>query len=145
MAATRALLSHQIKKARLTPAPFLFQFCVLFLFLRFGMLTMAQRFGDVHTDQKLNKLEAYLKVYSTALRNQNFYLIYFDAFAGAGDIQIGSKEATLLDAVDEYSPFIAGSPLRALKFGKAFDRYIFVDNKKGNVEALKALKEKYAN
>jgi three-Cys-motif partner protein len=106
---------------------------------------MAQRFGDAHTDQKLNKLEAYLKVYSTALKNQDFQLIYFDAFAGAGDIQIGSNEASFLDAVDEYSPFIEGSALRALKFGKAFDRYIFVDKRKKNVEALAALKDKYAD
>ena len=104
---------------------------------------MAQRFGGVHTDQKLNRLEAYLKAYSTALKNQNFQLIYFDAFAGAGDVQIGSNEATLLDTVDEYSPFIEGSPLRALKCGRAFDRYIFVDKKKKNVEALRALREKY--
>lgn len=104
---------------------------------------MAQRFGGVHTDQKLNKLEAYLKAYSTALKNQDFHLIYFDAFAGAGDIQIGSNEATLLDTIDEYSPFIQGSPLRALKFGRAFDRYIFIDKRKKNVEALKALKEKF--
>jgi len=108
-------------------------------------MARTRRFGSVHTDQKLNKLEAYLKVYSTALKNQDFRLIYFDAFAGAGDIQIGSNEDTLFDAIDEFSPFIEGSALRALKFAKAFDKYVFVDKKKENVEALKVLKAKYAD
>ena len=85
-----------------------------------------QRFGSVHTEHKLSKLEEYLKAYSTALKNQQFRLIYFDAFAGTGDIQVAA-ETSLLAAVDEYSPFIAGSAHRALQLGTAFSEYIFVE------------------
>jgi three-Cys-motif partner protein len=98
---------------------------------------MAQRFGSAHTKLKLDKLEEYLRIYTTALKNQNFELIYFDAFAGAGDIQIGS-DGMLLDGVDDYSPFIKGSAQRALQFRESFSRYIFVDLKAANVKALRA-------
>jgi three-Cys-motif partner protein len=101
------------------------------------------RFGSAHTDEKLKKLEDYLKSFSTALKNQDFRLIYFDAFAGAGKIQIAPDEATLLDAIDEYQPFIRGSTQRALHLGRAFDQYIFVDKKKKNVQALHALKDQH--
>jgi protein gp37 len=47
---------------------------------------MTQRFGSAHTKRKLDKLEEYLRAYTTALKNQNFELLYFDAFAGAGDM-----------------------------------------------------------
>jgi three-Cys-motif partner protein len=57
-----------------------------------------QRFGSAHTEEKLGKLEEYLKVYSTALKHQKFRLIYFDAFAGTGDIQVAA-ESSLLNEV----------------------------------------------
>ncbi len=79
-----------------------------------------QKFGGAHTEKKLAKLEDYLKIYSTALKNQKFRLIFFDAFAGTGDIQT-ADEAPLLEGVDEYAPFIEGSAQRALRFGAAFD------------------------
>jgi three-Cys-motif partner protein len=101
------------------------------------------RFGSVHTEDKLLKLEAYLKAFSTALKNQHFRLIYFDAFAGAGDIQIGPDDATLLEAVDEYSPFIKGSAQRALQLKDAFHRYIFVDSDDANTTALQGLKNQH--
>jgi len=103
---------------------------------------MTQRFGSAHTKRKLDKLEEYLRVYTTALKDQNFKLLYFDAFAGAGEIQIGS-DASLLDAVDDYTPFIKGSAERALRFKEQFERYIFVDVKGTNVTALQALRSKH--
>ncbi|HVZ92198.1 MAG TPA: three-Cys-motif partner protein TcmP [Rhizomicrobium sp.] len=99
-----------------------------------------QKFGGAHTEKKLAKLEAYLKAYSTALKNQNFRLIYFDAFAGTGDIQIAGA-TPLLEGVDEYAPFIKGSAQRALNFGKAFHRYIFVEKSQSKVRQLKDLRD----
>jgi three-Cys-motif partner protein len=105
---------------------------------------MAQRFGSSHTEEKLQHLEEYLKAYSTALKNQNFRLIYFDAFAGTGDIEIGS-EAPLIAQVDEYKPFIAGSAQRALNLGTAFDEYIFVEKRAKNVRELRKLRDQHAS
>lgn len=103
-----------------------------------------QKFGSAHTEQKLGKLEAYLRVYSTALKHQEFRLIYFDAFAGTGDIQI-APEASLLEGVDDYSPFIEGSAHRALQLGTAFDEYIFVEKSRSKSKALNELKTQYPN
>ncbi|HWA31232.1 MAG TPA: three-Cys-motif partner protein TcmP [Rhizomicrobium sp.] len=104
-------------------------------------MAKAQRFGSAHTGQKLEKLEEYLRAYSTALKNQGFELVYFDAFAGAGDVQIADADTTLLDGIDDYTPFIHGSAQRALSFKTAFNRYVFVDAKSANIEALNALRD----
>lgn len=101
-----------------------------------------QKFGGAHTEKKLEKLEAYLKAFSTALKNQNFKLIFFDAFAGTGDVQI-ADEAPLLEGVDEYAPFIKGSAQRALNFGTAFDKYIFVEKSRSKARHLEVLRSQY--
>jgi three-Cys-motif partner protein len=101
-----------------------------------------QRFGGVHTERKLAKLEAYLKSYSTALKHQNFRLIFFDAFAGTGDIQT-ADEAPLLEGVDEYTSFIEGSAQRALRFGEAFDEYVFVEKSRWKVRELNSLRSQF--
>jgi len=102
----------------------------------------AQRFGGAHTDKKLEKLEAYLKAFSTALKKQHFQLIFFDAFAGTGDIQI-ADEVPLLGTVSEYAPFIEGSAQRALRFGTAFDQYIFVEKSRSKIRQLENLRTQF--
>jgi three-Cys-motif partner protein len=102
----------------------------------------AQRFGGAHTDRKLEKLEAYLKAFSTALKNQHFRLIFFDAFAGTGGIQI-ADEAPLLEGVSEYASFIEGSAQRALRLGIAFDEYIFVEKSRSKVRQLESLRVQF--
>ncbi len=102
------------------------------------------KFGSVHTNEKLERLQSYLEAYSTALKNQRqwYKLVFFDAFAGTGDIQI-SEETPLLEGVDEYEPFIKGSASRALGLGHAFDRYIFVEKSRRRVRELEGLKAEY--
>ena len=99
-------------------------------------MTAKQRFGSKHTEYKLENLAAYLKAYTTALKRQSFRLVYFDAFAGTGDIQIGD-ETPLLEAVDDYSPFIEGSAVRALECGTAFERYVFVEKSRTKSKQLR--------
>ncbi|HYM17278.1 MAG TPA: hypothetical protein VEU06_01840, partial [Micropepsaceae bacterium] len=85
---------------------------------------MPQKFGaQSHTGEKLDKVEAYLKAFTTVLKFQPFQLVYFDAFAGTPEIEVDSVAPSLL--VNEYRPFLEGSSRRALKFGKAFAKYIF--------------------
>ena len=98
-----------------------------------------QRFGGEHTELKLSKVEAYLKSYTTALKNQNFRLIYFDAFAGTGDIPQGEIGGLNLLPIDDYKPFIVGSALRALKLPIPFDEYIFVDSDAKKIRKLEGL------
>ena len=98
----------------------------------------AQKFGSAHTDEKLDKLQRYLVAYSTALKKQKFRLVFFDAFAGTGGIQIGD-EAPLLQGIDEFEPFIQGSAHRALQLGDAFDEYVFVEKSRKKVQELREL------
>jgi three-Cys-motif partner protein len=99
-------------------------------------------FGGAHTKRKLVKLEAYLDRYTTALKNQNFRLIYFDAFAGTGDIPQAGNETPLFRA-DEYRSFIVGSAERALKIPIKFDEYIFVEHSLKKVDRLSNLPDRY--
>ena len=41
-------------------------------------------FGGAHTDEKLERLKAYLTAFSIALKDQGFVRVYIDAFAGSG-------------------------------------------------------------
>jgi three-Cys-motif partner protein len=98
----------------------------------------SQKFGGAHTKHKLDKLEDYLRAYSTALKNKNFELVFFDAFAGTGDIQIGDA-TPLLEPVDDFKPFIEGSATRALRLGSAFAKYVFVEKSKKKIQELNSL------
>ena len=91
-----------------------------------------QGFGGEWTKQKLDILERYLGFYTTALKNQNFELLYIDAFAGMGGITYNDEDA---------KQFIEGSVRRALKVtDRPFDKFIFVEKRGENYEKLKRLK-----
>lgn len=99
---------------------------------------MPQKFGGKHTEQKLSALEKYLDRYTTALKKTDLRLIYFDAFAGTGDIDISKQKVPLFQG-DDYGAFIDGSVRRALKFGERFAKYIFVESKRQNARKLDEL------
>lgn len=96
-----------------------------------------QRFGSDHTSKKLQAVQRYLAAFTTALKKQNFELIYFDACAGSGSSAPKSAkgQSFLLDA-DEITE---GSAIRALGIVPAFDRYIFNDLKQANVKSLEKI------
>ena len=89
-----------------------------------------QKFGGQWTVEKLNILSQYLDSYSTALKNKNFELMYIDAFAGTGKINIGD---------DDYSETIDGSARLALRSHGNFSKYIFIEKKKAFANELKAM------
>jgi three-Cys-motif partner protein len=105
---------------------------------------LPNQFGSAHTEEKLLKLEAYLDRFTMVLKNQPFKLVYFDAFAGSPDIDVGDASGPLLGATDKQQ-FLEGSSRRALKFGDKFNRYIFVDKKRSNVKELETLKREFPN
>lgn len=103
---------------------------------------MPNAFGSAHTEEKLQKLEAYLECFTRVLKFQPFKLVYFDAFAGTPDIDVGDSGSPLLETLDTQQ-FLHGSSRRALKFGEKFSRYVFVDKKRSNVKELEALKTEF--
>ena len=95
------------------------------------------RWGGDWTKKKLDILEHYLDAYTTALQNQYFSLIYVDAFAGTGDVQIRTDN-------QDYEELVAGSPKRALGVRhKQFDRLVFIDKSRLACQKLRTLKAQY--
>lgn len=90
----------------------------------------SQSFGGPWTVEKLNILSDYLNFYTTALKNQPFRLIYIDAFAGTGKINIGKD--------DEYE-VIDGSARLALQASGRFAEYIFIEKKKSFANELEEM------
>lgn len=84
------------------------------------------QFGNTWTKEKLNIFIRYLEAYSIALKNQSFELIYIDAFAGCGEIEIkdGSR--------------ILGSAIQALSANGKFDHYYFNEKDRKKADELKA-------
>lgn len=93
------------------------------------------QFGSVTwTEQKLTILEEYLGRYTTVLKDQDFRLIYVDAFAGTGFVNpnVSSSQPSGYswgDALDEPSiAVLSGSTRRAIAIAdRPFDTFIFVE------------------
>lgn len=100
----------------------------------------SQKFGGTWTSDKLNILETYLEEYTKVLKNQNFNLIYIDAFAGTGQIELlgGSDD-------NDRREFISGSAIRAINVKKTrpFDKLLFVEKDPGRFEELKILRDSH--
>lgn len=107
-----------------------------------------QSFGDEHTRIKLEAVEKYLGMFTTALKNWNFDLLYIDACAGSGAsipksaTAKGGKDSGQIPLLPAGGPvvdadqIILGSAIRALAVENPFTRYLFNDVKKANVVAL---------
>ena len=86
-----------------------------------------QKFGGAWTVEKLDILSEYLNFYVQALKSQPFKLMYIDAFAGTGKINIGNE--------DEYE-VIDGSAKLALNTKYDFSKYVFIEKKKSYANEL---------
>ncbi len=92
-------------------------------------------FGGDWTIQKLEILEDYLNAYTTALKNQDFRLMYIDAFAGTGYVSLRNDD-------EDAKSFIEGSAARALRIeDKPFDRLVFVENDDNRYGQLATLRQ----
>ena len=95
-------------------------------------------YGGPWTNEKLNILKAYLDAYTTALKNQPFSLVYLDAFAGTGYVELASQDDP--DAVT----FIHGSAAIATGIDdKPFDKLIFVEKDQDRCNELTNLKDSH--
>ena len=96
-------------------------------------------FGGRWTEEKLAILKKYLDAYTTALKNQPFRLIYIDAFAGTGEVELTSAD-------EGKKEFIEGSAKIAVDVDdKPFDEYIFVEKDQDRCIQLNSLRETYQN
>ena len=94
-------------------------------------------YGGQWTLEKLNILESYLIPYTTALKKQNFKLMYIDAFAGTGYVEFQDEDAKYL---------IDGSAARAVGINnKAFDKLIFIEKDQNRCHELEKLKQAHSD
>ena len=105
-------------------------------------------FGGDWTEKKLKILADYLSRYNTALKNQTFTRVYIDAFAGTGYREKQEKAFAvpgLFAEIQEEEPqrFLKGSAKRALEVEPPFDKYIFVESDRDNVEHLEHLRQEH--
>jgi three-Cys-motif partner protein len=99
-------------------------------------------FGGMHTEEKLQVLEKYLAAYQKVLKNTGLTTIFFDAFAGTGEIPL-EPTGGLFQDVEEAEPFIEGSARRALSVEPPFNRYVFVEKSKRKAAHLARLKAEF--
>ena len=95
------------------------------------------RYGGRWTIEKLNILEKYLNTYTTALKNQQFKLMYIDAFAGTGHVEFRYND-------QDTENFIRGSAIRAVSIdNKPFDKLIFVEKEQRRCSELENLRKEH--
>ena len=94
-------------------------------------------YGGEWTIKKLKILEKYLDAYTTALKKTPFKLIYIDAFAGTGHVDLDHND-------QDTENFIRGSAIRAVTIdSRPFDKLIFVEKEKGRCDELENLKKEH--
>jgi len=112
-------------------------------------MTEKHKFGGNWTEEKLKRVEKYLKAYATIMNNQNFRFAYIDAFAGTGyreekenkiDNQIFLFQKNDIKEIETYSK---GSARIALEIKPEFDKYIFIEQSRKHYTELRKLKEEF--
>jgi three-Cys-motif partner protein len=110
------------------------------------MKNTPHNFGGDWTDEKLKCLSSYLTAYGTALKKQDFYRLYIDAFAGNGWITLRKNVAedngqgNLFSTEDPTTKPIEGSARIALKIDPKFSEYIFIEKDHTRYSELENLK-----
>lgn len=85
--------------------------------------------------KNLISLEKYLDAYTTALKAQPFSLLYIDAFAGTGNVELQDGEV---------QQFVSGSAQRAINVtNKQFDKLVFVEQDPVRCSQLNGLMASY--
>ena len=95
-------------------------------------------YGGTWTIEKLEILERYLDAYTTALKKQPFKLLYIDAFAGSGRLELPGTDTP------EATTFLAGSAERAIRVAeRPFDKLVFVEKSPDRCADLEGLRAAY--
>lgn len=94
-------------------------------------------FGGDWTRTKLDIIERYLDAYTTALKNQPFKLLYIDAFAGTGQVEILTED-------EEGKAVLRGSAERAISIDeRAFDRLVLIEKDPERCSELEVLSRQH--
>ena len=110
----------------------------------------ANQFGGTWTQDKFRILREYLESYTTALKQQRFTLVYVDAFAGTGYVDIGSSDYPpetqfLMNEIDaDIAGILKGSTRLALEVDdRPFDQFVFVEHNLAYAAELQRLRAEF--
>lgn len=105
-----------------------------------------ESYGGDWTKRKLEILRGYLNAYTRALKERPskdnpFKLMYIDAFAGTGKVELKTKSKDLADVRE----FLDGSAEIAVKIynAKPFDELVFIEKDHARYKKLLDLKSRY--
>jgi three-Cys-motif partner protein len=101
------------------------------------------QFGGSHTEKKLETVTRYLQAYQTVMKKQRLSTVFFDAFAGTGDLPFQTVAPGLFGGEIDGDAFIEGSARRALRIDPPFDHYVFVEKMKGKATELLQLRTEF--
>ena len=105
--------------------------------MNIGTSQNQERYGGPWTLEKLRILEKYLDAYTTALKGQRFDLMYIDAFAGTGSVELRRE-----DYRGFVQEFIPGSAKIAVGIeNRPFDKLVFVERDTGRCEKLREVEK----
>lgn len=109
------------------------------------MSEIRHEFGGEWTEEKLLRLDKYLRAYSTIMANKRFKYAYVDAFAGTGYRQEKERatEFPFPEAEEDAKEFRDGSARIALKVEPRFDKYIFIEKSEDYRKQLERLKDDF--
>jgi len=93
-------------------------------------------FAGGHTIRKLDAIEKYLQAYRLVLSKTSFETVFFDAFAGTGELPRNEFGGNLLKGVIDKDEILEGSAQRALRISPPFSRYVFVEKMRGKAQEL---------
>jgi three-Cys-motif partner protein len=107
-----------------------------------------QMFGGDWTEEKLRRVEKYLKACNVALKKQTFTREYIDAFAGTGYREVRQPDSPgqllLPELVEEdCQDFADGSARIALKVEPPFHKFTFIEQNKNKFDELCKLKDRH--
>jgi three-Cys-motif partner protein len=101
------------------------------------------------TESKLKAISGYLASYQKVLSKFRAHpgnrTVYFDGFAGTGDLPIGIDDGGLLHDVEDLAAIAEGSARRALAVVPWFDEYFFVERSRGKAVELAKLKVEFSD
>jgi three-Cys-motif partner protein len=92
-----------------------------------------KEFGGTWTDDKIEIFVKYVKAYLEIMKTRFYWkLIYFDGFAGSGEI---------IKSEDDEQGLLEGMAIRILKIDnpRSFDMYYFVDKDQNNTKKLQSI------
>ena len=99
-------------------------------------------FAGAHTVKKLDAIAKYLRAYRNVMKNTSFRTIFFDAFAGTGELPVNLPKGGLFPSMDK-EELVEGSAKRALQVEPPFHEYIFVEKMRGKAEELAKLASQF--